>query len=88
MTPEERAQKICDRLVDADTAIVGRDNETWVATIIRAAENEALERAAMIPSGQAIRKGLVGSQEFMWGWDTACWHIAAAIRALKVEPSE
>lgn len=55
----------------------------WVAKIVRAAEDAALERAAMVPSGQAIRKGLVGSPEFMQGWDTACWHIAAAIRALK-----
>jgi hypothetical protein len=57
--------------VDVDNAIVGRDNETWVATIIRAAENEALERAAAV----AEKEQVYGNRQ-----------IAAAIRALKVEP--
>ena len=82
MTLEERrALEIVDRLRDPTDGF----NVYDVAQIIHAAENEALERAAQV--GDSFSEALRTDDELAARDVVLCECIAAAIRALKMEPS-
>ena len=80
MTPEERARRAFEGL----SVTPLEDDINCIAAAIRAAENEALERAAEVAMEHEDNE----RSDFGAGASAAAERIADAIRALKVEPSE
>lgn len=84
MSPEERAKDLCDTLNLTD------GDEAALASAIRAAENEALERAAVLADREE-REGLAEAERFtaeevrVWfkGYSQCGRTTAFCIRSLK-----
>jgi hypothetical protein len=85
MTPEERARALAYQIsITSLTAYVPEAADVVIAAAIRAAENDALERAAKVAMEHEDNE----RSAFGAGASAAAERIADAIRALKVEPSE
>lgn len=64
MTPEERAQMLWEELSILLLSEATRDGETaLIASAIRSADNDALERAARLAAGQYGAAGLKTSED-------------------------
>ena len=94
MTPEERAEVLFN---DLSCHPANHTLSRWlIAAAIRAAENEALERAAQVANKRAEKWAAhmkdetteLNLRQFCANLGVEGTAIAAAIRALKVEPSE
>jgi hypothetical protein len=80
MNIDAKAREIAQNLSVADAS----DLEIIaIKATLLSVRNEALEEAARVAENPALKRTLVGSQDFMWGFDQGVHDIAAAIRSLK-----
>lgn len=82
MTPEERARRLVELLAPTSRSSDGKSPALEIEMEIRAAVNEALERAAAVLEKDHIVSGSFGPLHSM-GWEQASQAHAAYLRSLK-----